>query len=209
MRIAIIPARGGSKGIPLKNLATIGGQSLIARCIATCMAAGLEAVVSTDHEGIADESRRAGAVVAMRPPYLSDDHCNSQEAIGHVLTVVKSDGPIVFAQCTSPMLTVGDIHGTLKALRGNDLAVCCVHFDGLVLDCDGEMITQKVGYSTNRQNRAPQYLINGHCWAFERDYLGKPWMSGRIGIHVAEFPYRLEIDTPADLELARSIMERA
>lgn len=207
MRVAIIPARGGSKGVPRKNLQIVGGETLIARCVRTCVSAGLEACVSTDDEEIAEESRHAGARVVYRPQFISDDQASSQEAIGHALTHYKQATEVLFAQCTSPMLTTSDIHGTLDALHGNDLAICCVEFDGIVLDCDGSLVNQPQGYCQRRQCRAPQYMISGHCWAFRPEYLGRPWMSGRIGIHVASYPHRIDIDTPADLELARLVIE--
>lgn len=206
MRLAIIPARGGSKGLPGKNLATINGETLIARCVRTCREAGLSVCVSTDHPGIAIQAIDAGANVTKRPPGLCGDNATSQDAMRHVLWDHPEVTEVVFAQCTSPMLTTSDIHGTLDALHGNDLAICCNQFDGILLDCGGSLINQPLDFNPNRQKRATQYVVSGHCWALRPEYLDRPWMSGRIGIHVASYPYRIDIDHQSDLDLARQVI---
>ena len=67
--IAVIPARGGSQGVPLKNLEPVGGRPLVVRAVESCRASRLvsEVVVSTDHPSIAEAGRRAGARVIIRP----------------------------------------------------------------------------------------------------------------------------------------------
>ena len=207
MRIAIIPARGGSKGLPLKNLAEIGGVSLIARCVRTCLNAGLRTFVSTDHDEIERQAKDAGALVVRRPVSLGGDGVTSQDVMRHVLMYVDDVSEVLFAQCTSPMLTVADIRGTLDKLPEHDLVICCVPFDGVVLGEDGIPINQPIDYDQNRQKRSPQYVISGHCWSFRPEYLNQQWMTGNVGIHVAEFPHRVDIDRPCDLSLARRIIE--
>lgn len=204
MRLAVIPARGGSKGVPRKNLATIGGETLLARCIRTCREV-CRVIVSTDCEDIATEAERCLAQVVCRPAHLATDTATSQDVIRHVLSHEYAD-EVVFAQCTSPFLAVNDINGCLSTLRACDLAVCCVPFDGAVLDSAGRSVNLPPGAPTLRQLRPPQYLVTGNCWAFRPSYLDQPWMSGNVGIHLATFPYRLEIDSAEDLELARGLL---
>ncbi|MEV4089456.1 hypothetical protein AB0J43_55250, partial [Nonomuraea fuscirosea] len=71
--LAVVPARGGSAGVPLKNLALVGGVPLVTRAVRACRRAELidQVVVSTDHDGIAATAREAGAVVVERPAELS------------------------------------------------------------------------------------------------------------------------------------------
>ena len=85
--IAIIPARGGSQGVPGKNLRRVGGRSLVKRAIDACRAARLvdEVYVSTDHAGIAESAEVAGATVIMRPAELSSDTSSSEAALLHAL----------------------------------------------------------------------------------------------------------------------------
>lgn len=122
---AIIPARGGSKGVPGKNLRRLAGRSLLARCIDTARAA--EAVgrvfVSTDDDAIAAEAVSAGAEVIRRPAALSGDGASSESALLHVLDVLAAAGPlpatVAFLQCTAPLTRPEDVDGCIARLDGN------------------------------------------------------------------------------------------
>jgi YrbI family 3-deoxy-D-manno-octulosonate 8-phosphate phosphatase len=112
---AIIPARGGSKGVPGKNLRRIGGRSLVERAVDACRAARLvDAVyVSTDDAHIAAAAETAGARVIMRPAELSGDTASSESALLHALDqlIMIGEEPeiIVFVQCTSPFIAPDDL----------------------------------------------------------------------------------------------------
>lgn len=206
MRLAIIPARGGSKGVPNKNLMTIAGRPLLGHAITCCHDAGCLTVVSTESPAIAQEARRHGAQVVTRPEELAGDESSSQDAMRHALQSYQAD-EVAFVQCTSPLLHAGDIRGCLDKLPEYDCVACCVEFDGLVIDAGGRPRNFRIGDSPRRQERAAQYLINGHCWAFRPSYLQWEWLSGSVGIHLAHYPHRLEIDTPADVELTEAVLE--
>jgi YrbI family 3-deoxy-D-manno-octulosonate 8-phosphate phosphatase len=113
--VAIIPARGGSKGVPGKNLRRIGGRSLIERAVDACRAARLvDAVyVSTDDAEIASTAEAAGARVIMRPAELSSDTASSESALLHALDqlIMVGEEPeiLVFVQCTSPFIAPDDL----------------------------------------------------------------------------------------------------
>ena len=121
--LAIIPARGGSKGVPRKNILEIKGKPLISYSIE----AGLEAkkrgaidelVVSTDDEEIAQISKKAGAKVPfMRPDYLSSDTAKSVDAMIHAYQFYLENGrefdTILLLQPTTPLRTVDDIENAL------------------------------------------------------------------------------------------------
>ena len=88
-RLAIVPARGGSKGLPGKNLAVVGGKTLIARAVETAIASGLfdYVLVSTDDPAIAAEGRRAGAATPfLRPAPLAGDRAAIVDAVKDALT---------------------------------------------------------------------------------------------------------------------------
>jgi YrbI family 3-deoxy-D-manno-octulosonate 8-phosphate phosphatase len=112
---AIIPARGGSKGVPGKNLRRIGGRSLLERAVDACRAARLvDAVyVSTDDAQIAAAAEAAGARVIMRPAELSGDNASSESALLHALDqlIMVNEEPeiLVFVQCTSPFIAPDDL----------------------------------------------------------------------------------------------------
>src|SRR6187200_2120080 len=85
--IAIIPARGGSKGVPRKNLRRVGGRSLVERAVEACRAARLvdEVYVSTDDADIATISETAGGNVIMRPAEFANDTASSESVLLHAL----------------------------------------------------------------------------------------------------------------------------
>ncbi len=113
--IAIIPARGGSKGVPGKNLRRVGGRSLVVRAVDACRAARriAEVYVSTDDAEIAASAEVAGAKVIMRPAELSDDTASSESALLHALDqlIMVHEEPevLVFVQCTSPFIAPDDL----------------------------------------------------------------------------------------------------
>ena len=88
---AVIPARGGSKGVPRKNIRMVGGKPLIAYMIDSAIKAKLldRVFVSTDDYEIAEVSRRYGAEVIMRPAEISGDKASSESALLHALSFLK------------------------------------------------------------------------------------------------------------------------
>jgi YrbI family 3-deoxy-D-manno-octulosonate 8-phosphate phosphatase len=123
--IAIIPARGGSKGVPGKNLRRIGGRSLVGRAVDACRAARLiDAVyVSTDDDEIAASAEASGAKVIMRPAELSGDAASSESALLHALQqlIMVDEEPevLVFVQCTSPFIVPDDLDRGIELIIHN------------------------------------------------------------------------------------------
>ncbi|WP_419997368.1 cytidylyltransferase domain-containing protein [Streptomyces boninensis] len=139
--LAVIPARGGSKGVPGKNLAEVGGVPLVARAVRACRDAGLvtDVVVSTDDPAIAAAGRGAGAQVVQRPPAIAGDTATSEAAVLHAMDAFealtgKQTDVVVFAQCTSPFLTSEDVDGVAGAILedGADTALTVAPFHGFV-----------------------------------------------------------------------------
>lgn len=206
MRVAIIPARGGSKGIPGKNLLTIAGRPLLGHAITCCQRAGCDRViVSTQCPDIASEAKRWQAEVVTRPEELAGDESSSQDALRHALQGVYADA-VAFVQCTTPLLDADDIRGCLDKLPGHDVVACCHRFDGVVIDGGGRLLNMRPGGSQRRQDR-DHWILSGGCWAFRPSYLDWGWMSGRIGICEARYPHRIEIDSLADVELTEAVLE--
>ena len=118
--VCIIPARGGSKGIPRKNLKKITGHPLIAHSILHAKNANSinYIFVSTDDPEIADVAISYGAEVIQRPMELSGDSDSSESALVHALGVIKERGLypdlVVFLQCTSPLRDGNDIDKAVK-----------------------------------------------------------------------------------------------
>jgi pseudaminic acid cytidylyltransferase len=117
MRIAVIPARGGSKRIPRKNIKIFGGKPIIAYSIDCAMSSGLfdRVIVSTDDPEIASVAERYGAQVPFsRPAELSDDRTGTTEVVAHAVRQVRGEGRDVTAVCciyaTAPFILADDLH---------------------------------------------------------------------------------------------------
>ena len=118
--LGIIPARGGSRGIPRKNLAVVGGKTLLRRAIEGAQAAKRidRLIVSTDCDEIADEAERCGATVEMRPPELADDNASTLSVLLWHLhqSDIKPDA-VLCLQPTCPLRRPSDIDGAIGMLE--------------------------------------------------------------------------------------------
>ncbi|KUJ66920.1 transferase [Streptomyces albus subsp. albus] len=139
--VAVIPARGGSKGVPAKNLAAVGGVPLVARAVRECLAARqvTDVVVSTDDAGIAAAAQGAGAEVIQRPTDIAGDTATSEAAVLHALDAFEARHQttaevVLLVQCTSPFIVREDVDGVVEAIvaDGADSALTAAPFHGFV-----------------------------------------------------------------------------
>ncbi|MGH9891789.1 MAG: cytidylyltransferase domain-containing protein, partial [bacterium] len=217
--IAIIPARGGSKGIPRKNLEKVGGVELVVRSVRAAQAALRvgEVVVSTDDAQIASCAAATGASIVWRPDELSGDTVASEPVILHTLDALEARGRsaaavAVFLQCTSPFTEPGDIDGALELLeaeRADSVFTGC-RFHGFVWAPSPEGfvgVNHDRTHRPRRQDAPVQLLENGALYAFRVPgfLVARHRFFGRVAAF--EMPVRrsLEIDEPFDLELAAMI----
>ncbi|WP_328861551.1 acylneuraminate cytidylyltransferase [Streptomyces sp. NBC_00306] len=161
--LAVIPARGGSKGVPAKNLAPVGGVPLVARAVRESLAARLvtDVVVSTDDPDIAAAARSAGAEVVLRPAAIAGDTATSEAAVLHAMDAFEAMNGVqvdvvLLVQCTSPFLSRQDIEGVAAAVaeRGADSAVTVAPFHGFVWREDAE---EPVGTTGEQAGNAGEY----------------------------------------------------
>lgn len=127
MKLAVIPARGGSKRIPRKNIKSFSGKPMIAWTIEAAKRAGVfdTIIVSTDDEEIAEISSVYGATVPfMRPEYLSDDYAATTEVIAHAISEMNKDSNVYSDICclyaTAPFISSKDIKSGLCELHKNN-----------------------------------------------------------------------------------------
>ncbi|MEU1104177.1 acylneuraminate cytidylyltransferase [Streptomyces tibetensis] len=225
--LAVIPARGGSKGVPAKNLLPVGGVPLVARAVRECRSTRLvtDVVVSTDDQAIAAAAREAGAEVVLRPAAIAGDTATSEAAVLHAMDAHEAlhGAPVdvvLLVQCTSPFLVREDIDGVAGAIaeNGADTAVTVAPFHGFIWrDADTEATSGEVtgGYGVNhdksfrprRQDRPQDLLETGAAYAM--DAAGFRKHQHRFFGHtelVRTDPARvLEIDDPHDLARARAL----
>ncbi len=128
MRIAVIPARGGSKRIPRKNILPFAGRPMIAHSITTAADSGCfdRVVVSTDDAEIAKVAAAAGAEVPfVRPPELADDYAGTVEVMQHAVSELAAVGPVTHVCCiyaTAPFLTTDALRKGYEALLSSGLS---------------------------------------------------------------------------------------
>ncbi|AEW96132.1 transferase [Streptantibioticus cattleyicolor NRRL 8057 = DSM 46488] len=219
--LAVIPARGGSKGVPGKNLAPVGGVPLITRAIRACHGARrvTAVVVSTDDAAIAAAARAAGAETVARPAHLAGDTARSEDAVLHALAAYE-DGhhvtvPVVLlVQCTSPFVTAAEIDAVTAAVTedGADTALTVAPFHGFLWRAGpdgGHGVNHDRATRPRRQDRPEDLLETGAAYAMRSDGLRAAGhrFFGRTALVRTDPARVLEIDDPADLGRARALAD--
>ena len=183
--LALIPARGGSKGLPDKNIRSLAGRTLLDYAARAAAASGVidRVVLTTDSTRIADEGRRVGIEVPfMRPGALATDDAPMLPVIEHAVGVVEEQGwapeIIVLLQPTSPLRTPAHIRSAVEQLRstGADSVVTVVELprhlspDYVMRIEHGDLVPflpQGAGV-TRRQDARAAYVRDGTVYAFWR-----------------------------------------
>ncbi|MDP6403472.1 MAG: acylneuraminate cytidylyltransferase family protein [SAR202 cluster bacterium] len=227
--IGLITARGGSKSVPRKNLAELGGKPVIAWTIETALQSSSvdSVIVSTDDDEIAEVSREWGAEVPfMRPAELSLDDTPHMAVMLHAIHWLERHRDlrpdyIMLLQPTSPLRTSADIDAAVRVARENSavsvVSVCETHHhpylikrlaeDGTLFDFI-EGAPQPGSMSIRRQAMEPAYVVNGSIYLNARTML----LEERTFLSQATLPYfmpnerSLQIDEPWDLHLAELIL---
>jgi N-acylneuraminate cytidylyltransferase len=219
--IAIIPARGGSKGVPRKNVRLLGDKPLIAHSILDAKESQYtdKVYVSTDNLEIAEVSRQYGAEIIHRPNELAGDTASSESALIHALSEIEKTGIspdlIVFLQCTSPLRTGTDIDKAIAKLKAENAdSLLSVSPSHRFLWEEVEGVATSINYDyrdrPRRQDMQPQYVENGSIYIF------KPWilkefgnrLGGKISLFIMSETASWEIDSALDLEIAESLMKK-
>ncbi|MGW0671506.1 cytidylyltransferase domain-containing protein [Streptomyces sp. NPDC002746] len=228
--LAVIPARGGSKGVPAKNLAQVGGVPLVVRAVRACLASAevTDVVVTTDAPAVAEAARAAAEALGetarlhcvQRPEAIAGDTATSEAAVLHAMddyesAYDRSVDVVLLVQCTSPFVTREDIDGVAASVarEGADSAVTVAPFHGFLWR-DGSAVEDH-NYGVNhdksvrprRQDRPEDLLETGAAYAM--DAAGFRTHRHRFFGHTALVrtdPARvLEIDDPHDLARARAL----
>jgi len=228
--IAIIPARGGSKRLPRKNLAPLLGRSLVARAVDTALDAAHvgHVVVSTDDEAIADEARRAGATVPwLRPPALGADDTPSIAVVDHALAwALASLDPApsigLLLEPTAPLRPKGLVDQVVDALLAADAdsaaTVCEVphtlHPDEQLVVAGGVLQAFAPGSTVAtrrlRTEQQPCYVFSGQVYAFRPATVleGGTLFGARCVPVQRPWHEYVDIDTEADLQQAEWVLAR-
>jgi len=225
--LAVIPARGGSKRLPRKNVLPLAGKPLIAWTIETALASKLfgEVLVSTDDEEIAEASRRCGASVPwLRPAALSTDTALSIDVVRHAADWYAARGrpldAVVLLQPTSPFRRAQSLRRAVEAFvrHGADRPLVSISpaspHPAWCFMLDNDRMTPFVDWNsiTHRsQDLPPAYSLNGAIYIFPMQLLreGAAWLSAdTIGFVIDDQEESCDIDTPMDWQIATLIAER-
>jgi CMP-N-acetylneuraminic acid synthetase len=216
--LAVVPARGGSKGIPLKNLRQVGGVPLVALAgeVANAVPEIDRAVVSTDHDGIASVAEASGLAAPFRRPVeLSGDRIGDWDVLAHALQAMDEIDRarydvVVMLQPTSPLRRPSDVSGAIRMLvDGGFDAVWSVSETDLkshplkqLAIRDGRMdyFDPRGAGIIARQQLEPVYHRNGVVYAFTRECLlgQKTILGAKTGAYVIAGKH-VSIDTEEDI----------
>ena len=222
--IAIIPARGGSRGIVGKNLKVVGGKPLIQWSIEAAREAGLAAMVTSDSDDILDVAHSLDAYAIKRPDMHAADDSTTESALQHAISelppIIGGNTPmfrkdvaiIVLLQPTSPIRQPGEIESALRRFRecGADSLFSARRVEGFVwFDRDNgwEPCYDPVRREM-RQATQGKLEENGSIYIF------KPWVleqfnsriGGKVVAHEMHPLDSFQVDEPADLELMEQLI---
>jgi N-acylneuraminate cytidylyltransferase len=221
--LVIIPARGGSKGVPRKNVLPLLGKPLIAWTIEAAREAKLvtRVVVSTDNDEIAAVAREAGAEVLLRPAELAGDTTATEPVLIHVLDTLRANegyvpDVVVLAQCTSPLRGAEVIDAGLALLSetGCDCVLTVapiMHFHlrgeiGEAGEWRAEYAFLERGFS---QQHPRKYSENGALYVLRREVLETYGnrLGGDVRALVMDWAHSVDIDHAEDFLLAERLLK--
>lgn len=218
----LIPARGGSKGVPGKNIRLLGGIPLIEHSIRSALEAAPspeDVVVSTDSEEIASVAFRAGARVPfIRPARLASDTAGSREVMLHAADLLPEYDTLVLLQPTSPFRETEDIKRAvnLYSEKRPDMVVSVKeastnpYYNAYESSPEGLLrISKGDGTVTRRQDAPEVWEFDGSIYVIDIDALRRYPALGRmerILPVVNTTPYNIDIDTELDFMVAEAVL---
>ena len=221
--LAIIPARGGSKGIPNKNITNLAGKPLIAYSITAAKNSKYidDVFVSTDSMQIAEAAKEYGVIVPnLRPPELATDNARTIDVIVHCIDILKSSGRlydiIVLLQPTQPLRIVSDIDESLETFIGNG----CISLVSVSETTDSPVLVRTI----SKNGRLKRVLENANSTVRRQEMKKYYRVNGSVYINLAseinpelslndnKMPYimsrsrAVDIDEEFDLLIAEAIL---
>lgn len=218
--VAVIPARRGSKGVPLKNLRLLQGIPLVVHSIRAALAAArVDAViVSTEDDEIASVAATHGASVITRPAELATDTAQNNGVVKHVLeSRARADRIVVLLQPTSPLRTAAQIDGCIAAVADGARSAMTIsaveHHPGKTVIVENGLVvpfTNDADMEAQRQHMRQVYRQNGAVYAVGvADFLahGRFYLRPCRGV-IAPPEDSVDIDSELDLMLAELILKQ-
>jgi len=221
--IAIIPARGGSKGIHKKNLTLVNNKPLIFWSINHALNSKLidEIWVSSDSKEILEYASACGAKSILRPKGISDDFATSEDAWIHAINEIESSGAdidlVIGMQATSPIRESGDINNAIIQFKQENLdsLFSSTHygenFHWKKSEENNELQSCNYDYKSRdrRQDIEPKFLESGSFYIFKPEGIKKynNRLFGKIGYYLMSKRTMFQIDEVEDIEICNAIMQ--
>jgi N-acylneuraminate cytidylyltransferase len=221
--LALIPARGGSKGVPRKNIRDVAGKPLIAWTIGAAKASRYidRVVLSSEDTEIMDVARTWGCDVPFaRPQEFATDQADSMLVVKHALAALPERYDyLVLLQPTSPMRTAEDIDATIEhcVAAGAPLCVSVCEPDKSpywMLNPDGRGRAQTLfpedRIPTRRQDAAPVVSVNGAVYVLSADHIagGGTFFAQGMAVHEMPKERSFDIDTELDLKIVNFLLSQ-
>jgi CMP-N-acetylneuraminic acid synthetase len=222
--LGIVPARGGSSRVPRKNLARLGGRTLVRRALETALASRCLEVValSSEDDEILTEADGLDVVALRRPPELATDTARAAEFALHALEALDDpDAPfeaIAIVQCTSPFTSPEDVAGAVELLErtGAESVVTVSRVEAAhhpaklkVLDGDRLLPFLEDDRLTPSHELPPLWVRNGSVYVFRRDVVERGLEAEDVRGYEMPPERSFDIDTARDLAIAEFLEARA
>lgn len=222
--VAVIPARGGSKSVPGKNIRQLGGKPLIAWSIAVAQQVSEidRIIISTDDAQIASIGRIHGAEVYPRPPHLATDEALVIDALKHLLQVLQAEGEapewVILLEPTCPLRTADDVRDCLRLVAEGG-------YDSVATFKDAELNPNRAWRLTDgipevfipgaipwlpRQKLPKAYQLNGAVYVFRATLLAheaKSLLVGKLGAVLMPRDRSQDIDDNIDFTIVEALIK--
>lgn len=211
--VSLTLARGGSKGVPRKNIAPLNGAPLISYAISAAKSSKIdEAWVSTEDDEIARIAEQYDAQVIKRPIKIAKDTSKCEEALLHFAKNIDFD-LLVYIQTTSPLVTKEDINKGIAMMQtGYYDSVFSVYKEHWIprWTLDVRPIDWNTKHRPRRQTIEPKYVENGAFYITTRRNLldSKLRYSGNIGVVEMPFSRSLQVDTLDEMKVIESLLQK-
>ena len=217
--LGLVPARGGSTRVPGKNLARLGGRTLVRRALETALAAGCFELValSSDDDEILAEAAGVDVVALRRPPEISTETSRASEVALHALRELGDFDALAIVQCTSPFTAPEDIRGAVELLEQTGaesvvtVAVADAAYNPLKLK---RLVGDRLLPYLEDDRLAPSHELetlwvrNGSVYAFRRDVVERGLEAEDVRGYAMPRERSFDIDTAEDLAFAQFLVEQ-
>lgn len=219
---SIIPARGGSKGIPRKNIKLLNGKPIISYSIEASISCNLidGTFVSTEDSEIYEVSKSYGAEVIKRPHELAEDTSSSIDVILHALDYLENNGRLpdafVLLQPTSPLRTSEDIKNAVELFDVSDcdslVSVCKLNHQALLnFSLENDYLVQNTDenfFKSRRQDMPTYYNLNGAIYITTVEFIreNKSFYGKKTVPYIMPQERSVDLDTPFDFKFIEFLL---